>query len=216
MLIVYRVNRLVAFRIAAISTLACVIFWRPILNDLGQFLIASDSPEQVDAILVLGGDFYGPRVLRGAELGRQGFAPRVLITGPPYNDRPESELAIEFLVKNGYPRNLFVSLPHQAKSTIDEAIALAPQLARLNVKKAILVTRASHTRRAKIVFGLFCPGIHFYSVAAQDNLFKAEAWWSNSESNSLFFLEWSKIVATILLEYPWHRIAGFVHRENLP
>src|SRR5258708_38481609 len=91
--------------------------WRyyPILlTQTARFLIDSDSPERADLILVLGGDFWGPRVVKGAELGIGGFASRVLISGPPYNGKPESDLAIEFLVQKGYPGELFLSFPHHA------------------------------------------------------------------------------------------------------
>src|SRR5258708_21245133 len=101
----------------ASASILCValVSWRIyplILAKLGEFLLEADQPERSDAILVLGGDFWGARVLKGAELGIQGFAPRVLISGPPYRNRPQSELAIEFLVQKGYPKALFVSLPN--------------------------------------------------------------------------------------------------------
>ena len=175
------------------------------LAALGQFLVKTDAPQHADAILVLGGDFLGPRVTRGADLGVSGFATRVLISGPPYQNRPESELAIEFMVGNGYPRALFLSLPNSAKSTIEEAIALAPQLRQLNVRHAILVTRNSHSRRAALVFGLFCPGIHFVSVPAKDR-FNASSWWTDAESRRLFCSEWSKMLGTVLWKYPEFRI----------
>jgi uncharacterized SAM-binding protein YcdF (DUF218 family) len=171
------------------------------LNWLGEFLVEADQPEPADAILVLGGDFWGPRVLKGAELGASHLAPRVLISGPPYGNRPESELAIEFLVQKGYPSELFVSLPIEARSTIEEAIALAPRLYRLGIRRVILVTRASHSRRAMIVFRLFCPGIRFRSVPAMDD-FQARRWWMNPESKRLFYLEWSKILGTVFVKYP--------------
>jgi uncharacterized SAM-binding protein YcdF (DUF218 family) len=156
---------------------------------------------------VLGGDFWGPRVVKGAELATQGFAPYVLISGPPYRDRPESDLAIEFLVGKGYPRTLFRGYEHQAKSTIEEALALAPELKRLNIRRAILVTRASHSRRAGIVFHLFCPGIEFQAVPAADD-FKADQWWRDPYSRDVFYLEWQKIFGTVLWKYPEYRVWG--------
>jgi len=171
------------------------------LRWLGEFLVKGDKPEPADAVLVVGGDFWGPRVIQGAELGVHRFAPRVLISGPPYRDRPESQLAIEFLVQKGYPKSLFVSLPIYGKSTIEEAIELAPQLRKLNIHRAILVTRNSHSRRASIVFRLFCPGVRFQSVPAVDE-FQARRWWNDHASEQLFRSEWLKIVGTIVIKYP--------------
>ncbi len=179
--------------------------WRyqaQILDLPGEFLVKSDRLERCDAVLVLGGDFLGPRVLKGAELGATGYAPKVLISGPPYADRRESDDAIEFLVKRGYPRALFTGLPNEAKSTIEEAIALAPQLERLGVHNAILVTRASHSRRASIVFWLFCPKVRFRSVPAVEEVFKTHQWWTDPVSKERVTQEWSKILGTVLWRYP--------------
>jgi len=194
------------------GAVACLLsgYWYPvILGWLGRLLVASDRPERSDAILVLGGDFGGSRVLKGAELGVQGFAPRVLVSGPPYEDRFHSDLAIEFLVQKGYSRDLFLRVPHRARSTIEEALALAPELRRLNVRTAILVTSASHSRRAGIVFALFCPAVRFRSVPAADPHFDSDRWWTDKKWRRLFFSEWYKIVGTVLVEYPRHWIGRF-------
>jgi len=39
------------------------------LTSLAKFLLLSEPPAPTDLILVLGGDFYGPRAFLGAELG---------------------------------------------------------------------------------------------------------------------------------------------------
>jgi len=179
-------------------------FWQyypVVLVRLGEFLVKADKPEPSDAILVLAGDFFGPRVLKGADLGVQGFAPRVIISGTGYGNRGESEQAIQFLVQKGYPKTLFFGLPHQAKSTIEEAIALAPQLQRLGIHRAILVTRASHSRRAALVFRLFCPNVRFRSAPAEDE-FQAKNWWMDPLSKERFYQEWLKILGTVLWKYP--------------
>ena len=51
---------------------------------LGEFLIRNDRPEAADLVVVLGGDFWGNRVLTGAELIKKGYASAALISGPPY------------------------------------------------------------------------------------------------------------------------------------
>lgn len=183
--------------------------WYPLaLTSAGRFLIEAEAPSHADLILVLGGDFWGPRVVKGAQLGVQQFAPRVMISGPYYKDRPEGDLAIEFLVQKGYPRELFVSFAHHAASTIDEAEAVAPELRRLGIRNVILVTRGSHSRRAKIVFRLFCPGVSFRSVPATDEQFQVKQWWTNPSRRKILFLEWSKILGTVLVKYPAYLIRG--------
>ena len=64
--------------------MAGLIRWQPTLSFLGRYLVYSLPPQSADIILVLAGDFYGPRVLKAAELAKQGYAPVVLISGGPY------------------------------------------------------------------------------------------------------------------------------------
>ena len=179
--------------------------WQATLTALGSFLVCSETPQPSDLILVLGGDFYGPRVLKGAELATQGYAPRLLISGPPYRSRPEEqsrpegEFAIAFLAQQGYPTGSFESFGHNARSTIEEAIALRPELARRGVKRVLLVTSAHHSRRALIVFQMLCSGIHFISVAAPDPFYHADRWWRDASSRRLFVSEWTKIAGSVFI-----------------
>jgi uncharacterized SAM-binding protein YcdF (DUF218 family) len=152
--------------------------WRyELLRLLGRSIVKSDVPQVADLILVLGGDFYGPRVVRAADLAMQGFAPYVLISGPPYAEGYECDRAIEFLVKHGYPRHLFLCYRHHASSTIEEVVLLRPEIRRLNPKRIILVTSNYHSLRAYLLFRLKMPFWSFQMVAANDSHFDPEHWW---------------------------------------
>jgi uncharacterized SAM-binding protein YcdF (DUF218 family) len=187
-----------------LSLLLTAVFYSFLLTALAKFLMLSQPPEQADLILVLGGDFFGPRAMLGAELGARGYAKKVLISGPPYRDQPESELSIRFLVDKGYKKELFASFPIYGKSTIEEAIALCPELRRLGAARVLIVTTAYHSRRANIVLNLFCPGIRFRSVPAPDDQFQSENWWKTPRYRKIFFSEWEKIIGTVFWEYPRH------------
>ncbi len=181
-----------------------------VLRQLGEFLVASQTPQRADLVLVLAGDFFGPRVLKGAELGAEGYAPVVLISSA-FDDRlTEGQEAIDFLAARGYPRRLFQSFQHQASSTIAEALALRPELKRRGVKRVLLVTSAYHSRRASIVFRLFCPGIRFITIGAPGEVYHPENWWEYPRSRLLFFSEWKKIFGTILLEYPKYTLESIL------
>jgi uncharacterized SAM-binding protein YcdF (DUF218 family) len=184
--------------------------WQATLAALGSFLVCSETPQPSDLILVLAGNFYGPRVIKAAELANQGYAPRVLISGTPYRSRPEEqsrpegEFSIAFLAQQGYRTDLFESFGHHARSTIEEAIALRPELDRRGVQRVLLVTSGYHSRRALLVFQLVCSRIHFISVPASDSQYLPDIWWKDERSRSLFFSEWTKIVGS-LLAYPEYR-----------
>lgn len=180
--------------------------WRPALSFAGRFLVCSGTPQPADLILVLAGDFYGSRVLKAAELAKQGFAPRVLISGTPYQTGMEGDFAIAFLARHGYPTRLFESFGHHARSTIEEARVLHTELVRRNTRRVILVTSSFHSRRSAIVFALFCPEVDFISVPSDEKNFHPAVWWRDESSRALVFSEWGKIIGTVLVEYPMDRL----------
>jgi len=134
------------------------IFHAQTLTWTARFLLLSEPAEPADLILVLGGNFYGARALMGAELGASGYAKKVMISGPPYLNQPESELSIRFLVEKGYHRETFISFPNHSNSTISEAIAVCPELRKLRAGRVLVVTSSYHSRRANVVYNLFLAG----------------------------------------------------------
>ena len=195
-----------------------VLRWQAALAYLGGYLVDVDPPQTVDLILVLGGDFWGPRVIEAAELAKRGYAPVVLLSSPPYAGRPEGELTIPFLVQKGYPSDDLQVFAHAAKSTIAEANILRGEFARRGAKRVILVTSNYHSRRAATMFRLFCPGIHFISVPAPDPQYHVDGWWNEAGSRQLFFSEWTKILGSVLIAYPRYlagRWAAFLRRSAI-
>ncbi len=198
-----------------VLTLLCLVLairWQATLTAVGNFLVDSQPPQQADLVLVLGGDFWGPRVLTGAELARLRYAPFVLISGPPYRDRPEGEFAVDFLVQHGYPSELFQVFASDAQSTIAEANALRGELERRHVKRVLLVTSSYHSRRATIVLTLFCPGVRFISIPAPDSHYHAAGWWNDDSSRQLFYSEWTKILGSVLVAYPTYVVSRLLGR----
>jgi uncharacterized SAM-binding protein YcdF (DUF218 family) len=188
--------------------------WRALLSYLGNNLTYGEAPQSADLILVLGGDFWGPRVLKGGDLAALGYAPRLLISGGPYQGKPEGELAIRFLAEHGYSTRGFESFSHHARSTIEEAVALRPELARRGVKRVLLVTSWYHARRSAIVFDLFCPGIQFIAVPAPDSQYHPNTWWMEANSRRLFLTEYAKILGTVIIVYPKYRIELLFGHKN--
>jgi len=185
---------------------------KALVHRIGYSVICSQVPRHADLILVLGGDFWGPRVIKAADLAMERYAPLVLISGPPYGEalRPEGEYAIEFLTAHGYPKELFAVFAHTAGSTVEEAIALAPELRRRRVKRVILVTSAYHSLRADMVVRMFCGnGIQFISVPAPDPVYRPERWWDDPGSRKIFFSEWKKIAGSVLLAFPEYLVQAW-------
>lgn len=171
-------------------------FW---LRTSGDFLVRAEPPVHADMIVVLAGDFFGNRILKGAELAREGFAPKVLVSGPgeAYGFH-ECDLAIPFAVRHGYPESYFVPFPNEARSTSTEADAVINELHRRNVHSVDIVTSDYHTRRAGRIFRSKTHDIYIHMVAAPDRDFSPAGWWKTRAGQRVFATEWMKTVAAWL------------------
>jgi uncharacterized SAM-binding protein YcdF (DUF218 family) len=172
-------------------------FW---LAALGRYLVRADSPAPADMIVVLAGDFSGNRILTAGELVRRGFAPKALVSGTSGEyGLHETDLAIPFAVRHGYPASYFVALPNDARSTRDEAAEVLAALNRLHARRIDIVTSDYHTRRAGNIYRSsapkLAPGLEIQMVAAPDVYFTPDGWWKSRDGRKTFLLEWMKTVA---------------------
>jgi uncharacterized SAM-binding protein YcdF (DUF218 family) len=199
-----RIPFLIKF-ILALAVLAGVAFlarslWLPAV---GYALIRNDGPAKADIAVVLAGDMLGHRLQKAAQLVKQGYAPLVLLSGPPgIYGRNESDLGVEFIQREGYPAQWFVSFPDPAHSTKAEAVFILAELRRRHVHSFLLVTSDYHSARAARIFLAveramgYAPQMRV--VAADDEFFRPDSWWRDREAQKTVFFEWSKTIATAL------------------
>jgi uncharacterized SAM-binding protein YcdF (DUF218 family) len=184
--------------VAALVLLSALVLSHSLwLAALGGYLVRTDPPARADAALVLAGDQYGYRILKGAEMVRQGYTKTVLVSGPEgmygFN---EAELAIPFAVRSGYPASWFVAAPNRSFSTREEAAAMAGVLRARGVHTCLLVTSDYHTRRAGRIFRSTIPDVEFRVVGAVSPYFDRDRWWHSREGRKYFILEWAKTVTS--------------------
>ena len=186
----------VAILVVAIAL--CFYFVSPfLLTWMGAFLVRTDRPAPADAVVVLAGDFRGARVLAGADLVKQGLAPKAVISGPDeVYGMFECEPAIAFAVEHGYPQTYFVRAPNRARSTREEVAALLPYLHQMGVQRVDLVTSNFHTRRAGKIFRAMAPNLETHVVGASDLYFQPDTWWHTREGQKTFFYEAVKTVTS--------------------
>jgi uncharacterized SAM-binding protein YcdF (DUF218 family) len=178
------------------------VFATQLLGAAANLLIEDDGPRKADAIVVLGGDEFGNRTLRGAELAKAGYAPFVIVSGPPRLIRYESAEQIEFAEQHGYPASLFreVHLPGAAESTRTEADFLGDYLKSHGIKSILLVTSNYHSKRARKLWRLENPAIEVSVVPSVDphRLFTPETWWKTRAGRKIFLFEWMKTFSVML------------------
>lgn len=172
------------------------VFHARLLDALGEHLVDAEAPQKADVALVLAGDQWGHRILTAAQLVRDGYVPKVLVSGPDgIFDNHECDLAIPFAVRRGYPEAYFVHVEHAARSTVAEAQAVLPAIRRAGYKRVLIVTSNYHTRRAGSIFRRLAPDLSILMIAAPDEHFTPQGWWRNREGQKIFLNEWEKTVA---------------------
>lgn len=193
-----RLGCLILVVVTAFLALTAFLFRVPLLTTAGQFLIENDSPRKSDLIVVLGGDDFGTRIIKAAQLQQAGYAPYVLVSGPAILLGPESDETIEYARRQGYSRSMFRPLPSNADSTRSETVIIGNYLREHGVKKMILVTSNYHTRRAAKLMRKANPGVWIVVVPAPDPFFSPGTWWKSRSGQKTFLFEWMKTVATTL------------------
>jgi uncharacterized SAM-binding protein YcdF (DUF218 family) len=171
------------------------VFHEPILFALGNILVKDGPPRKAGIIVVIGGDYNGNRILKASQLLREGYAPRVLVSGiGNMYGFYEADIAIAFAVQHGAPRDAFISLKYAALSTRDEAAADVKAVREAGLHSYILVTSEPHTRRASRLFREAGPELQITTVGAPDDSWDGGYWWRNREGRKLWFNESLKTV----------------------
>jgi uncharacterized SAM-binding protein YcdF (DUF218 family) len=178
---------------------AAWIFSAPLLRAAGAMLEAGGPPVRSDAIVVLAGDGKGDRILKGAELGKQGYAPVVIASnGGDRYARTDSALAIEFAVAKGYPASLFLETNSTASSTREEARNSVALLRARGAHKVLIVTSAWHTARAGRIYRELAPDLEIHMIGVNDADWDYGNWWRAREGRKKFCLEFTKTIAGYL------------------
>ena len=189
---------LIVLVILALPLVVTYSLWLPAI---GRALVHNDGPAAADIAVVLGGDYWGHRMETAGMLVRRGLVPTALVSGPPgFYGVHESDLAIPFAVRKGFPARWFEAFPHNALSTRDEAGVLLVELRRRGVHRALIVTSDFHSARARRIFlateKVMGGGPEIRMVTAPDEHFHADTWWRGRESQKVAFFEWWKTLAT--------------------
>ena len=172
------------------------------LSAMGAALVHDEGPGKADVALVLAGDYWGYRLHHAADLVKQGYVPRILVSGPPgFYGTNESDAAIHFALQQGYPAEWFVGVPHQATSTLAEANVMLEYMRQHGIHSFLLVTSNYHTARARRIF-LQAEhdsggGPDMRVVAAPDKYFTPDSWWQSREGRKTAFMEWTKTITRV-------------------
>jgi uncharacterized SAM-binding protein YcdF (DUF218 family) len=177
----------------------------------GRFLVADDPLEKADLILV----FAGARVerwLEAAELYKEGWAPRIVLSPGPVEPIEqqlaargvvyprEGDLARQALIDYGIPADAVTVLPGGVDNTAHEAAVVARTLSGTGRARLIIVTSPYHTRRAGVAFRRALAGAHVAVIVRATRFSKSDPsrWWRRREDVRYVLNELPKLLAYAL------------------
>jgi uncharacterized SAM-binding protein YcdF (DUF218 family) len=116
--------------------------------------MASRSPPQADAIVVLGcaqSLRLRRRVERGVRLYHQGVAPVLLLSGGGSGPEPEAAIMRRIALAGGVPQAALLTDPH-SRDTLSNARETARLLREHGLRLVVLVSDRTHLPRAALLF----------------------------------------------------------------
>ncbi len=169
----------------------------PLLHAFGEWWVVQEPPVKSEAIVVLGGDSVeGARVEHAVALYRQGWAPKLVLSGPMLRtDFSEAQLMDAQARRMGVPERDIIKVPALVDSTVAEALELRRFLAEHEMHRVILVTSDYHTRRARMIWQkvLGESGFDVNVSAAPDLRLATTKWWERREGLKVMTLELLKL-----------------------
>ena len=170
-----------------------------LLRWLGHSLILKEAPIHSDAIVVLAGDVAGERISKAAELFKQGWAPKIIVSSAgSFFDVTEGELAVNYAVRRGLPSSAVEVVQSEADSTAEEVSWLRNHLRKHGVKRFLLVSSDYHTRRAARVMRRNADGFELRVLGSKTEKFDPDTWWLSRPARKIWLLEAVKTLADLV------------------
>lgn len=166
------------------------------LEEVGEFLIVRSELKKADIITILGG-WHGRKVEEGVELYKQGYAPRILITGEaitlPGISTTWPLLARVKAIRMGVPEEDII-LEERTTDTYGDAIYTSEDFQKLNISSAIIVSNSIHMRRVSLVFDKFAgeKGVNLIYYPTKTDGFNPATWWKSDNWISEVISEYLK------------------------
>lgn len=202
----------ISLRIALLTAIIlCIVSYR----NAGNWLVMEDNPLYSDAIIILMGSI-SDRVLQTADLYNQKTTGKVLMVEESMNSFRKLEKKGVYLITNssqacnalvtlGIPADSIIIIPGDAISTQMEAEIIRDYLQiRPEIDTILLVSSASHTRRASMIFKTAFKTLKnqvtiLCSHSAYTD-FNTERWWRDREDVQKVLGEYIKIASFLLFE----------------
>lgn len=168
------------------------------LREISEYLFCEDELTQADLIIVFGGKRM-ERAERGADLYKQGLAPRILVTGGDKRGtgRCEAEVLKDRMVELGVPAEA-VTVECDSVNTLENvrmSVAMVEEeISWKNVRNVILVSAPHHLRRVKQTVAHYVPRAVKITCCPDTRVdITRDNWWHTPEGQNLVYRELEKV-----------------------
>ena len=178
-------------------TLVAVILLAYAGTKAGYWLeVGAGAPERADAIVILGGN-DGDRALRALGLYREGYAPRIVLTGLERgNASPPANLTwrAEYLVARGVPKSA-VRFEVYSENSYEEATNILELMRQQGWRTVIAVSDPPHMRRLAWTWNRAFKdsGLRYVLVASWAPWWSPGDWWHHERSGAFVITEYIKL-----------------------
>lgn len=173
-----------AFYTAMILAFLLISTARSWLPAVGHWFFVQTKIANADVIVVLAGG--GPeRLCHGIELYKRGLATELWYTGDKpvetRSDFVDSELALNFALRQGIPRDKIKLLP--STSTFEDGKVIVALVKEKKIKSIIMATSWYHTRRAMNVIRHYLadPSVAVYISSSTNLPYTPDNWWQDED-----------------------------------
>jgi uncharacterized SAM-binding protein YcdF (DUF218 family) len=158
----------VTYGLCCIGLAVIIIMYTPLANNLSGRLSVKTDLQKADVIVVLGGGLFPNgelswfslmRTVKGVELYKRGYADKIIFTG-----RGDCRAMAKVAIGLGIPEQA-IFLADKSTRTHEDALGTAEIMKENGLQTALLVTSATHMKRAMLCFRH--EGIKFFSESVE-------------------------------------------------
>jgi len=178
-----------------------IIHFVDLLQLIGKNLAASDSPQPVETVFVLGGNSYERGIAAANYL--KDYPTQVVCTGGNFPVQiqalgyhlSEADLTKQCLLRQGIDSTK-IQILESATSSFEESEEILKFAKQHNLKKIAVLSSEYHLRRLRMTFEdkFKKEGIELIFLAAKNENFTPNTWYKNEEGLITTFNEYAKMV----------------------
>ncbi|QSA98929.1 YdcF family protein [Methylococcus sp. EFPC2] len=166
------------------------------LSLYGEFFFSGPAgiPRKSELIVVLGGNMMFDRLKRGAELYREGWGEKILVTGFSEPNPPSEDWRLRYLKRYGVEGKSIIT-DFSSTSSWQEARLVRRLMKDNGWSHVLVVSDPPHLRRLSWIYEAIVNGdMSFTLISSSPAWWIPHYWWKNSDAVSFALQELIKMI----------------------